>query len=797
MCSFNDAFSFFIRRAGTSDPLENIALIPGTTLPVTINNVNDQFNGGNNCVPQDFSNFYVANPFDTPNHRYNGSTTVFAAEKEVDPCEWYYFRMVIADVGDDQYDSAVFLEANSFTDDTDATISSQGSLGTPQNGVEGCSDASFTFNRSEEFDINQDLLIEFDISGTAQMGVDYADLPNSVTIPAGETEVVLPVDIFLDNDTEPMETILLTTTSDEFTCGCSDEPITATLVIDDYPDSIPDIEESYCEGGSFSLPDGTQVTTPGEYEVNIPRVNFPECDSLLNYIITELPIPQTEAITISELDCTSQGESFFNLVENEDNFISNNAPEFEVTYYTDAGLTNEITTPENFFSGNASVYANVINAANSASCETSQEIELNVVTADSLNGSLSSCETSFQSGEAVFDLTQVTEEITGGDSSLQVSYHETEEDAEANTPGGDNPIPDIQNYNSSGGTIFVRAESTDEFGNTCVNVGEVELEVDLKPTLIDTAIEACETENDNALFTFENVENLLQTGETISFHRTETDAENNTNPLMAPFESDSKMIWVRTANDLCSTVGTVQLNVLQEPTAPYTVLNTCQRNGLRIYDLTILQNDIENQDNQEAEFYVTEQDAQTASGEITELNHTTEQDQLFVLIRNTATGCENIEEISLTTDPVPFNHLGTEVICTGDNFLMPNGEIINEPGVYERTYLNPETNCDTRFSITINPVEVLFSSAFTPNADGMNDEFLAMPNRDCVLPIEDYELKVFNRWGELVFESSSMSEGWNGRIEDQQGMAGTYIWQATYTYEGESVEQSGTVHLIH
>lgn len=107
----NDIFGFFISGPGIAGE-QNVALIPGTSIPVAVDNVNHKRN----------TEYYIDNPFDNNLsqpvlHEYlqpNGFTTRLTASLELEPCEWYTIKLAIADVGDKLLDSWVFIEAGSF-----------------------------------------------------------------------------------------------------------------------------------------------------------------------------------------------------------------------------------------------------------------------------------------------------------------------------------------------------------------------------------------------------------------------------------------------------------------------------------------------------------------------------------------------------------------------------------------------------------------------------------------------------------------------------------------------------------
>ncbi len=108
--SYNDIFGFFISGPGISGN-QNIALIPGTSTPVSINNINStsyssyyNINGDGYTSPYYDSSYYI---------QYDGFTDVLQARSAVTPCETYHLKIAIADVGDESYDSGVFIRENS------------------------------------------------------------------------------------------------------------------------------------------------------------------------------------------------------------------------------------------------------------------------------------------------------------------------------------------------------------------------------------------------------------------------------------------------------------------------------------------------------------------------------------------------------------------------------------------------------------------------------------------------------------------------------------------------------------
>jgi gliding motility-associated-like protein len=191
---FNDVFAFFITGPGINPAGQNMAIIPGTTLPVAINNVNaglnNQYfnnNGNGNEPPFNGSPYYI---------QYDGFTTPLQAVSRVQCGETYHLIIAIADVGDAIFDSGIFLRANSFSSEQPVsinyTLSSDPYLD-GQTMAAGCTSATFTITRSGA-GLDQPLTIPINLSGSAVEGVDYSNIPNSITFAANQTSISFTID---------------------------------------------------------------------------------------------------------------------------------------------------------------------------------------------------------------------------------------------------------------------------------------------------------------------------------------------------------------------------------------------------------------------------------------------------------------------------------------------------------------------------------------------------------------------------------------------------------------------------
>ncbi len=206
-CSgFNDVFGFFVSGPGFATPF-NMATIPGTTIPICVNSTTSviPIGGGvnpcndgtcNSCTSMGpgspFSMYYVNNTGGA-SITYRGFTQIFTAKAHVSPCDTYHLKLAIADCSDGGLDSGVFLKAGSLSS-TALYVKTFGGGGLEvpfTNTVRGCPPGVVRISRSGS--TTQPITIPLTISGTAVNGVDYSTLPTSVTIPAGDTVTSLYV----------------------------------------------------------------------------------------------------------------------------------------------------------------------------------------------------------------------------------------------------------------------------------------------------------------------------------------------------------------------------------------------------------------------------------------------------------------------------------------------------------------------------------------------------------------------------------------------------------------------------
>ena len=109
-CSYTDGFVFLLKEVNGTQGYQNLAVIPGTNTPVKTNTVRGT---GTICPSANEMYFDAFNGVEHPTN-YNGQTVIMTAQANVTPGVLYHIKLVVADQGNNLYDSAIFLGGGSF-----------------------------------------------------------------------------------------------------------------------------------------------------------------------------------------------------------------------------------------------------------------------------------------------------------------------------------------------------------------------------------------------------------------------------------------------------------------------------------------------------------------------------------------------------------------------------------------------------------------------------------------------------------------------------------------------------------
>ena len=167
--------------------------------------------------------------------------------------------------------------------------------------------------------------------------------------------------------------------------------------------------------------------------------------------------------------------------------------------------------------------------------------------------------------------------------------------------------------------------------------------------------------------------------------------------------------------------------------------------------------------------------------------------------------------VTIGADTTGFCELGEATLVAGAvgaaSLFWSTGEttstiIVSTPGIYT---VQAENMCGTTIesinlilpNCTGEPEECVLEvpNAFTPDNDGSNDRFLPLSN--CT-QYQEYYLRIYSRWGQLVYESSNPTQGWDGRYNSKPMASDLYAWILEYRFpQDETVRlEKGEVTLL-
>lgn len=185
--------------------------------------------------------------------------------------------------------------------------------------------------------------------------------------------------------------------------------------------------------------------------------------------------------------------------------------------------------------------------------------------------------------------------------------------------------------------------------------------------------------------------------------------------------------------------------------------------------------------------------------------------------------CSSVAGVMATVYPLPFVDAGADiencdidVVSLGGQPTGPMDAVfywtpqvgLDDPFSPNPVVLNPElttysvevqdrNGCFNVDSIMVNAdcfTLIYAPTAFTPGFNNRNDEFKLVHYR-----VVQPNLRIYNRWGELIFETSDLDIGWDGSEPNSDRVAptGTYYWTVTYRSEtGSKLQKDGTVSLL-
>jgi gliding motility-associated-like protein len=186
-----------------------------------------------------------------------------------------------------------------------------------------------------------------------------------------------------------------------------------------------------------------------------------------------------------------------------------------------------------------------------------------------------------------------------------------------------------------------------------------------------------------------------------------------------------------------------------------------------------------------------------------------------VIVENSF-GCKEIAQLPITLFPIGFVSAGEDkVIQFGESTSLSGtssvGTIVWKPD-YKLSCLDclqPLSKTDSTIKYTISLTDTFgckysdetlvlvegslyIPNAFTPNGDGINDFFGSE-----AIDVTKYSLKIFNRWGEIIFTSNNLKNAWDGTFKGKTVQNDVYVYQLNYEFNtGKTGNVVGRVTLI-
>ena len=190
----------------------------------------------------------------------------------------------------------------------------------------------------------------------------------------------------------------------------------------------------------------------------------------------------------------------------------------------------------------------------------------------------------------------------------------------------------------------------------------------------------------------------------------------------------------------------------------------------------------------------------------TYMGHTTSG--TYIDRMQTVSGCDSIQTTIMTVLKKPNPILGNDTsLCREDSLILHAGNaqtyawqdnssqeyyVVKAPGLYSVVAANSCGTAAAKILVEENPCIAYFPNAFTPNKDGRNDYFGILN----AVNITQYHLTVYNRWGQLIFESKNPAKGWDGTFNGQALETNVFVWQCTFKEKDNPKHLKGSVVLI-
>ena len=673
-CNYSDGFAFLIKEANTIQPYQNIAVISGTTTPVNTSTIHEEIVGF--CDAENESFFEGYNIGDT---NFNGRTIVMSASASITPNVEYNIKLIIADQTDRNFDSAVFIEANSFTNSVDlgsdfSTCDTSSALNADTNNpqasyewfldqtiINGETNSTLTVTSSGNYSV----LITVPLNGTTCTFEDEINVVlNSIQSFPQLANFMHCDDV--SNDGE--ENFDLTTLNAEVEASIPASNYTITY----------HVSNQNAMDGTNGFNNINNFINPQTIHIRALDTNS-GCVYLSTVALIVNPVPTINTPSNIELCSNGSGEATLTDSNSE---ITNDNTNYSVTYHysqVDANSgANAIPSPYTPTNTTEQLFIRVVDITTGCVAFTYITVEsLQSPNVDGTPQQINACEQD-DDGLETFDLTSVIDDVLQGASNVTVSYHVTQEDADNDV----NPIGDptqFQNTTPELQIVFIRIENDN---NSCYEIVPIELHANLLETGTNIRnFGACDEAPDDGDATFDliAITDVITNGLPdiiITYYETEEDFNNNTNPIdvTVPYEvqNNFQQLYLLIENPDCSNGTEIQLNVNDSVTIlnddPVTYCDTDDDSltsvELATFDAIVNVGII----NPVVSYFETETDADSNTNVLPPFyDNTVNPFIVYVRVADGDTGCYDVKPLQIEVLPAPSTNPASDfVICDDD-----------------------------------------------------------------------------------------------------------------------------------
>ena len=678
-CEYSDGFAFLIKEAGTSDSYQNVALIPGTSTPVNTNTIHEEIVGF--CDASNEAYFEGYNLGDT---NFNGRTTVLTATASIQPNVQYHIKLVIADQNDENFDSAVFIEGNSFN----ATVDLGPDITTCAEDITLSADTqnnlatySWFFNGNQiAGETNPNLLVTSSGSYTVQISIPInnttCEIEDTVEVTLNSeqsAENISDYEVCDDPSNDGIETFDLTIKDSE--------------VLNAVPSSNYNI--SYHNSQNEAENNTNPITTNIQNTTN-PQTVFVRIEDIdngclaytsFNLIVNPIPtVTQPAQLDVCD-DANSDGFTSIDLTVKNDE-ITNSNPDLLVSYHysqedADAGI-NAVPTPYVNTNQTEQLFIRVIDA--NTGCMTTTSLVVNVLDNPFINNETQVIDACEQDGDGfeIFDLSTVIDDVLQGTTGVSTTFHTSYEDAQT----GDNPIANIENFENTEPnvqTIFIRVID-DNTG--CIAISNIELHANVLESGTNLRnFYHCDDASNDGIETFnleniaENIANGLENVH-INFFETQTDRDSNINPIdqSIPYEviDSPHQLFVTVFSDDCTYFSDISLIIHPAviiPTLDPVTYCDSDDDGFTAIELATFDVYVSSGiSNPNVSYFLTQEDAENNENILPPFyNNISNPQVIYVRVANNDTNCSDVASLEIEVLRAPTISEATDIIVCDDD----------------------------------------------------------------------------------------------------------------------------------